>query len=81
MVTPPSTPTSNWAMGWVRTTELNRPFVLVGGQVDYTTAYNGVFLDDGFSLALLINEIPTEGVGTFAGTIIQAVCTSSASTC
>jgi CubicO group peptidase (beta-lactamase class C family) len=81
MVTPPSTPTSQYAMGWFRTTMLNRPFAWHTGGLPGVAAFNGLFLDDGFSISILMNAPPTAGIGSFAQSVIQAVCTISPTTC
>jgi len=77
MVTPPSTPSSQYAMGWGRTTVLNRPFVDHSGALPGVATFNGLFLDDGFSVSILINTAPSTPIGNLALQLIQAVCTSS----
>jgi hypothetical protein len=81
MVTPPSTSSSAYAMGWIRTTELDRPFVWHNGGIAGATAYNGLFLDDGFSLSILTNGTPPQDISQFAELVIQEVCTASPTTC
>jgi CubicO group peptidase (beta-lactamase class C family) len=81
MVTPPSTPSSQYAMGWVRTTMLNRPFVWHNGGLPGVAAFNGLFLDDGFSVSILMNAPPSTGITAFAQDVIQVVCTTSPTTC
>jgi D-alanyl-D-alanine carboxypeptidase len=82
MVTPPLTPPgTQYAMGWARQTQLNRPFVSHNGGTYGSNAYNGLFLDNGFSISLLMNARPSTDISAFANQVIQAVCTSSATTC
>jgi len=84
MVTPASVPNypqgtpSQYAMGWVRGTELGHPFVWHNGETFAYTAFNGMFLDDGFSVLLLTNGPVNEDVPFFklGDQIIQGLCTS-----
>jgi D-alanyl-D-alanine carboxypeptidase len=85
MVTPAAVPnypqggTSQYAMGWVRGTEVGHPFVWHNGETFAYTAFNGMFLDDGFSVALLTNGPVNEDVPFFelGDQIIQGICTSA----
>lgn len=91
MVTPPDVPIfqqsgrSQYGMGWYRTTALGHPYVLHDGKTLSYSAFNGLFLDDGFSIAIVSNiELP--GATSFEGTatmLINAICGSPAtsSTC
>jgi CubicO group peptidase (beta-lactamase class C family) len=85
-VTPPDVPSfkqskpSQYGMGWLRTNQLGRPFVLHDGATGSYSAFNGMFLDDGFSIAILTNIALPNG-GSFestAATLINAVCGASA---
>ncbi|MGA7854677.1 MAG: serine hydrolase domain-containing protein [Candidatus Acidiferrales bacterium] len=86
MVTPANVPDypqgqpSKYAMGWVRGTVVGHPFVWHNGETFSYTAFNAMFLDDGFSVALLANGAVTEDVPffTLGDQSIQGVCTSSA---
>jgi CubicO group peptidase (beta-lactamase class C family) len=81
MVTPPpSVPRSSYAMGWSITTLLNRPFAWHNGGSPGSAAFNGLFLDDGFSISILSNARPPD-IDSFALQMIQAVCASAATTC
>jgi hypothetical protein len=84
-VTPPAMPVfgqpgvSQYDMGWYRTTQLGRPFVLHDGATASYSAFNGLFLDDGFSIAILTN-VALAGGATFEGTaaaLINAICDAS----
>lgn len=68
---------SSYAMGWLRGTELGHPFVWHNGETFAYTAFNGMFVDDGFSVALLANGPVTKDVPFFelGNQIIQAICT------
>jgi len=90
-VTPPEVPnfgqsgSSQYGMGWYRTTELGRPFVLHDGGTASYSAFNGMFLDDGFSIAILSN-VALANSDSFEGTatkLINAICgnPAMASTC
>jgi CubicO group peptidase (beta-lactamase class C family) len=87
MVTPSNVPNypkggpSDYAMGWVSGTEVGHPFVWHNGETHAYTSFNGMFLDDGFSLALLTNgHVVNEDTPflNLAEQIIQGICTSSA---
>jgi len=88
MVTPPAVPVlgqagtqSNYAMGWGSTTMLARPFIWHDGQTLAYTAVNGLFLDNGLSVAVLTN-VDIQGragaLDVFAAALLQAICTSPA---
>ncbi len=47
-------------MGWVLGTEVGHPFVWHNGETYAYTAFNGMFPDDGFSVALLTNGAVNE---------------------
>jgi hypothetical protein len=81
MVTPPPTPSTQYGMGWYRTTELNRPFVWHGGGITGGEACNGLFLDDGVSISITMNTWPNQLPAFFGNAVIQAVCTASPSPC
>jgi D-alanyl-D-alanine carboxypeptidase len=82
MVTSPQTQGTLYAMGWARETLLNRPFVSHNGGTYGSNAYNGLFLDDGFSISILVNaRLYGDNISSFAEQVIQAVCTSSATAC
>lgn len=51
---------SDYAMGWVLGKEVGHPFVWHNGETYAYTASNGMFLDDGFSVALLTNGAVNE---------------------
>ena len=85
-VTPPDVPVSGqsqpsqYGMGWLRTTQSGRPFVLHDGATGSYTAFNGMFLDDGFSIAILTNVSLPNG-GSFEGTaatLMSAICSAPA---
>jgi D-alanyl-D-alanine carboxypeptidase len=85
-VTPPQVPVfqqsgaSQYGMGWYQITQLGRLFVLHDGATASYSAFNGMFLDDGFSIAILTNVALANG-GTFEGTaaaLINAICGASA---
>ncbi len=84
MVAPPNVPSypgggpSYYAMGWVRTTEVGHPFVWHNGRTAGYTAFNGMFLDDGFSVSLLTNGLVVEDTPflKLGEQIIQEICTS-----
>lgn len=83
MVTPPSVPSSqggssDYAMGWARITEAGRPFVFHNGETNSYTAFNGMFLDDGFSVILLTNMPLQKGapLSDLGQQLINAICTS-----
>jgi D-alanyl-D-alanine carboxypeptidase len=85
MVTPAVVPNypqgglSDYAMGWVSGTEVGHPFVWHNGETDSYTAFNGMFLDDGFSVALLTNGTVNEDTPllNLGEQIIQEICTTS----
>jgi D-alanyl-D-alanine carboxypeptidase len=86
LVTPANVPDypqgqpSKYAMGWVRGTVVGHPLIWHNGETFSYTAFNGMFLDDGFSVSLLANGAVTEDVpfATLGYQIIQSICTSSA---
>jgi len=86
MVTPSRVPNypqggpTDYAMGWVQDTEVGHPFIWHNGETYSYTSINGMFLDDGFSVAVLTNKAAREGT-PFLGLeeqIMQAVCTTTA---
>jgi D-alanyl-D-alanine carboxypeptidase len=85
MVTPASVPNypqggpSDYAVGWVLGTEVGHPFVWHNGETYAYTAFNGMFLDDGFSVALLTNGAVNEDTPflNLGEQIIQGICTSA----
>ncbi|HTE40839.1 MAG TPA: serine hydrolase domain-containing protein [Steroidobacteraceae bacterium] len=91
MLTPPAVPefgapniSSEYAMGWVRSSHLGRPWVWHNGQTLAYTSFNGVFLDNGLSLSILANrDIQENAPGlSLPKKILQQVCSSSfASSC
>ena len=87
MVTPPPVPAfqegvpSPYGMGWFKGgTPAGHPFVWHNGQTVSYTAFNGLFLDDGFSITVLTNYFVRESAPLlgFAQTLIQAICNNSA---
>jgi hypothetical protein len=85
-VTPPDVPIyqqsapSQYGMGWYRTTALGHPYVLHDGKTLSYSAFNGLFLDDGFSIAIVTN-VALAGATSFEGTatmLINAICGSPA---
>ena len=67
-------------MGWYLTTQLGRTFALHDGATGSYSAFNGMFLDDRFSIAILSNVALANGA-TFEGTatmLINAICAESA---
>jgi D-alanyl-D-alanine carboxypeptidase len=71
---------SQYGMGWYRTTQLGRLLVLHDGATASYSAFNGMFVDDGFSIAILTNVALANGA-TFEGTattLINAICGASA---
>jgi D-alanyl-D-alanine carboxypeptidase len=86
MVTPPAVPNypqggpSEYAMGWGSTPQLGRPFVWHNGETYSYTAFNGMFLDDGFSVSVLTNTTVNENIPLWnlGQQLINAVCTSPA---
>lgn len=85
MVTPSGVPnyqqggSSDYAMGWVRGTEVGHPFAWHNGETYSYTSFNGMFLDDGFSVIVLTNMPVSEDTPLLGleEQIIQAVCTNS----
>jgi D-alanyl-D-alanine carboxypeptidase len=72
---------SEYGMGWVRGgTPAGHQFVWHNGQTVSYTAFNGLFLDDGFSITVLTNYPVQENAPllSFAQTLIQAICNNSA---
>jgi D-alanyl-D-alanine carboxypeptidase len=88
MVTPPAAvpvyqqagALSSYAMGWIRSMAYGHPVIMHNGRTFAYTAFNGVFLDNGFSLTILTNVDVrgTAALNDFAATLTQAICTSSA---
>ena len=84
---------TQYGMGLVSTPMLNRPFVWHNGLIERcaaknecggSSAFNGFFLDDCFSISLVTNEGPIVDPSgypflTLAQEVIQAVCSSSSS--
>jgi hypothetical protein len=81
MVTSPQTQGMLYAMGWSSETLLNRPFVQHSGGTYGSNAFNGLFVDNGFSVSILSNARLSDPINVFAEQAIQAVCTASATTC
>ena len=85
MVTPPSVSSaqggsSDYAMGWVRDSAAGHPFIWHNGETYSYTAFNGVLLDDHFSVTILTNmpvneDTPLLNLGK---QLIMAICTSAA---
>jgi len=63
---------SQYGMGWWRTTQLGRPFVLHDGKTASYTAFNGMFLDNGFSIAIATNVALPNGE-SFEGTATKLI--------
>lgn len=86
MVTPSGLPIypqggpSPYAMGLVVETEVGHPFAWHNGQTAAYAAFNGVFLDDGFSVLVLTNTPTAETTPllNLEEQLMQAICTSSA---
>lgn len=86
MVTPSGAPNypqggpSDYAMGWVQGTEAGHPFAWHNGETFAYTSFNGMFLDDGFSVIVLTNMPITEDTPllNLEEQLIQGVCTASA---
>jgi CubicO group peptidase (beta-lactamase class C family) len=76
---------STYAMGWATASVPGHQFVWHNGQTLAYTAFNGLFLDDGFSVSVLTNVDIQENTPflDFAGQLIQTICAASttASTC
>ena len=85
MVTPSGLPMypqggpSPYAMGWVQATEAGHPLAWHNGETLAYTAFNGVFLDDGFSVIVLTNMPVNEDTPllNLAEQLMQGICTSS----
>lgn len=87
MLTPPSVPyfqssaPSDYGMGLIQGGSLaGHPFVWHNGQTISYTSFNGVFTDDGFSIAILTN-FPTEEqvpLLNFAQSLLESICNSTA---
>ncbi len=86
MVTPSGLPiypqggASPYAMGWVDATEVGHPSVWHNGETAAYTSFNGVFLDDGFSVIVLTNMPVKEDTPllNLEQQLMQSICTSSA---
>jgi CubicO group peptidase (beta-lactamase class C family) len=87
MLTPPAVPyfqssiPSDYGMGLVQGGTLaGHPFVWHNGQTISYTSFNGVFTDDGFSIAILTNfQIQEQApLLNFAQTLIESICNSAA---
>jgi D-alanyl-D-alanine carboxypeptidase len=87
MVTPPSGVTNypqgeptGYAMGLVRDTEVGHPVAWHNGETYAYTSFNGMFLDDGFSVIVLTNMPIREDTPllNLEVQLMQAICTSSA---
>ena len=90
MTTPPasvpvfqqSAVSSTYAMGWQAETIGVHPFVWHNGQTLAYTAFNGQFLDDGWSITILANvdiQEPTPLLD-FAHSVIAGICANAATT-
>jgi D-alanyl-D-alanine carboxypeptidase len=85
MVTPASVPDypqggpSDYAMGWVLGKAMGHPFVWHNGETYSYTAFNGMFLDDGFSVTLLTNGAVNEDTPflNLGEQIVQGICTTA----
>jgi CubicO group peptidase (beta-lactamase class C family) len=74
---------SYYAMGWVRANTGGHPLIWHNGGTFAYTAFNGMFLDDGFSISILTNvDHANAEQGTpmlpFAVSIVEAICSNSA---
>ena len=87
MVTPPSGVTNypqggptGYAMGLVLDTEVGHPVAWHNGETYAYTSFNGMFLDDGFSVIVLTNMPISEDTPllNLEVQLMQAICTSSA---
>lgn len=85
MLTPPAVPEfqssipSIYGMGLVQGGTLaGHPFVWHDGQTISYTSFNGVFTDDGFSIAILTNFPLQTSLLNFAQTLIESICNSAA---
>jgi CubicO group peptidase (beta-lactamase class C family) len=86
MVTPPAsvpifgqTSPSIYAMGWILQSADGHPYVSHDGQTGSYSAFNGLFLDDGFSVSIMTNVAISDSatIEQFAKTLIQSICTSA----
>jgi D-alanyl-D-alanine carboxypeptidase len=86
MVTPPAsvpivgqTSPSIYAMGWILQSAAGHPYVSHDGQTGSYSAFNGIFLDDGFSVSIMTNVAISDSatIEQFAKTLIQSICTSA----
>ena len=84
MVTPPNVPAfqqgtpSNYGMGWARGMAVGHDFVWHDGMTSGYSAFNGLFLDDGFSISILTNNaVSSAGMEAFAVAVLHDVCTNS----
>lgn len=87
MVTPPAsvpifggTSPSIYAMGWILQSAAGHPYVSHDGQTGSYSAFNGLFLDDGFSVSIMTNVAITNSalIEQFAQSLIQSICSSAA---
>jgi D-alanyl-D-alanine carboxypeptidase len=86
MVTPSGLPmypqggASPYAMGLVRDTQVGHPLAWHNGETVAYTSFNGMFLDDGFSVIVLTNMPVKEGTPllNLERQLMQGICTSSA---
>ena len=83
MITPPFS-SSSYGMGFSITYDFfDRPFAYHQGRFRDYLAFNGVFLDNGFSISLLItnanptNENPVGQIVSFVEGVYGAVCFQS----
>ncbi len=74
---------SSYGMGWVRTTVSGRPFAWHNGKTYGYTAFNGLFLDNGWSISVATNVDIEEAtpLASFSIQLIQAACTASPASC
>jgi D-alanyl-D-alanine carboxypeptidase len=85
MVTPSSVPVagtdvpSDYAMGWQVSPELGHTLISHNGMTTSYTAFNGVFLDDGFSVSVLTNMRVNDNsaLSNFGEQLIHGICTAS----
>jgi D-alanyl-D-alanine carboxypeptidase len=85
MITPPAVPAfqsnapSNYGMGWARGMAVGHDFVWHDGMTSGYGAFNGLFLDDGFSISILTNSAADgSAMEHFALAILSAVCADPA---
>ena len=73
---------STYAMGWQAETIGVHPFVWHNGQTLAYTAFNGMFLDDGWSITILTNVDIQEQTPLldFAHSVIAGICANAATT-